>query len=156
MKKSLLLGVLAVAILLMGAVAYATADTATITKVGSGTTAQTATDTVTVKASVNPKLVLTVVTPGAAVQTVDFGAVDPGTATGPQAVNLTVSSNKAYNISVAKVGDTPIGLTTTLANSTANAKTASTGFTDNYSINVPWTTDPGSYTATVQYTVVQN
>ena len=153
MKKSLLMGVLAVAILLMGAVAYATADTANIT--GSGSP-RTATDTVTVKATVNPKLLLTVVTPGAAVQTVDFGTVDPGTAYGPQAVNLTVSSNKAYNVSVAKSGDAVIGLTTTLANSSGNSKTASCGYTDNYSLNVPWTTDPGAYTATVQYTVVQN
>jgi hypothetical protein len=155
MKKRMFLGVLAVAIVLMGTVAYANADSVTVTKTGSGTAAQTATDTVTVKAAVNPKLVLTVVTP-AALQTVDFGAVDPGTAYGPQAVNLTVSSNKTYNISVAKVGDTPIGLTTSLANSSGNSKTASQGYTDNYSINVPWTTDPGNYTATVQYSVVQN
>ena len=155
MKKSLLLGVLAVAILLMGAVAYATADTVTITKIGSGTTAQTATDTVTVKAAVNPKLVLTVATTNAA-QTVDFGSVDPGTAYGPFTQNLTVSSNKTYNITVAKVGDAVIGLTTTLANSSGNAKTSSQAYTDNYSLNVPWATDPGPYTATVQYTVVQN
>ena len=155
MKKGLLLVVLAVAIMLVGVVAYANADTVTITKVGSGTAAQTATDTVTVKAAVNPKLVLTVVTPAAA-QPVDFGAVDPGTAYGPQAVNLTVQSNKTYNVSIAKAGDATIGLTTSLGGSSGNAKTASQGFTDNYSLNVPWTTDPGSYTATVQYTVVQN
>ena len=28
-------------------------------------------------------------------------------------------------------------------------------FTDNYTLNVPWTTDPGAYSATVAYTVVQ-
>ena len=156
MKKSLLLGVLAIAILLMGAVAYANADVVTITKTGSGTAAQTATDTVTVKATVNPKLILAVTTP-AGTQTVDFGVVDPGTAYGPQAVGLQIWSNKTYNITKTLVGDATIGLTTSLANSVNNAKTSpSTNFTDNYNLNVPWTTDPGSYTATVLYTVVQN
>ena len=153
MKKSLLLGVLAVAILLMGAVAYATADTVVIT--GTGGASKTASDTVTVKATVNPKLVLTVATPAAS-QTVDFGAVDPGTAYGPQAVNLTVQSNKTYNLTVTKVGDAIIGLTTSQGNLVTQPKTASQAYTDNYNLNVPWTTDPGSYTATVQYTVVQN
>ncbi|MDR3685992.1 MAG: hypothetical protein P4L93_03395 [Coriobacteriia bacterium] len=155
MKKSLILGVLVGAVLFASAASYAAADTATITKVGSGTTAQTATDTVTVKTTINPKLVLTVVTPAAS-QTVDFGTLDPGTVTGTQPVSLTVSSNKTYNITIAKVGDAAIGLNTTLANSTNNAKTASQVFPDTYSLNVPWTTDPGTYTATVQYTVVQN
>jgi hypothetical protein len=155
MKKSLFMGVLVCAILLLGAVSYAAADSVTVTKVGSGTAAQTATDTVTVKTTINPKLVLTVVTPAAA-QSVDFGTLDPGTVTGTQPVSLTVSSNKTYNVTIAKVGDTTIGLNTTLANSNANAKTASQAFTDNYSLSVPWTTDPGAYTATVQYTVVQN
>lgn len=156
MKKSLIFGVLVVAILLVGAVGYAAADSVTVTKVGSGTAAQTATDTVTAKVTINPKLILTVVTPAAA-QTVDFGTLDPGTVTGASAVNLTVSSNKAYDIQVAKAGSVALmGLNTTLTNSAANAKTASAAYTDNYSLNVPWTTDPGAYTATVQYTVVQN
>jgi len=155
MKKSLILGVLAGAILLASAASYAAADSVTITKVGSGTAAQTATDTVTVKTTINPKLILTVVTPAAS-QTVDFGTLDPGTVTGVQPVNLTVSSNKTYNVTIAKVGDTTIGLNTTLANSVNNAKTNSQAFTDNYNLSVPWTTDPGTYSATVQYTVVQN
>jgi hypothetical protein len=107
-----------------------------------------------VKAAVNPKLVLTVVTTDGT-QTVDFGAVDPGTSYGPKLVTLTVSSNKLYNITKTTTDPTPLGLTTTLANSTGNAKTASQLYNDNYSINVPWTVDPGSYTATVLYTVVQ-
>jgi hypothetical protein len=156
MKKSLLMSVLVVAILLMGAVAYATADTYTTTKTGVGvTTAQTATDTVTAKAFVNAKLILSVTTSGTP-QTVDFGNVDPGTAYGPSPVNLTVSSNKLYNVTITTGGSVAqMGLTTTLANSTNNAKTASQAYVDNYSINVPWTTDPGAYTSTVTYTVVQ-
>jgi len=156
MKKSLVLGVLVGAVLLASVASYAAAaDTVTITKVGLGTAAQTATDTVTVKTTISPKLVLTVVTPAAS-QTVDFGTLDPGTVTSAQPVNLTVSSNKTYNITIAKVGDAAIGLNTTLANSGPNAKTNSQAYVDNYSLNLPWTTDPGAYTATVQYTVVQN
>jgi hypothetical protein len=154
MKKSLMLGVLVLAIVMVAGVSSAFADsvTTTGTLVGGHLTSV---DTVTVKAAINPKLVLTVVTPAAS-QTVDFGTLDPGTVTGTQPVSLTVQSNKLYSITVAKAGDTTIGLNTTLANSVNNAKTASQAFTDNYSLNVPWTTDPGSYSATVQYTVVQN
>ena len=157
MKKSLLLGILAVVILLVGAVAYANADSVTVTKIGSGTAAQTATDTVHAKVAINPKLILTVVTP-ANTQTVDFAAVDPGSSSGPQAVTLTVSSNKTYNVSIDKTDPNIalIGLATTLANSGPNPATASQLFTDNYSLNVPWTTTPGAYTADVKYTVVQN
>ena len=153
MKRNLILSMLAIAILILGAVTYANADTAIV--LGTGGASKTASDTVTVKATVNPKLTLTVTTP-AATQTVDFGSVDPGTAYGPQAVTLTVQSNKTYNISKTLTGAAVIGLNTSLANSNNNGKTAGQVYTDNYSLNVPWTTDPGTYTATVQYTVVQN
>ena len=153
MKRNLILSMLAIAILILGAVTYANADTAIV--YGTGGASKTASDTVTVKATVNPKLTLTVTTP-AATQTVDFGSVDPGTAYGPQAVTLTVQSNKTYNISKTLTGAAVIGLNTSLANSNNNGKTAGQVYTDNYSLNVPWTTDPGTYTATVQYTVVQN
>jgi hypothetical protein len=157
MKKSLLMGILAVAILLVGAVAYANADSVTVTKTGTGTAAQTATDTVHANVAINPKLILTVVTP-ANTQTVDFLSVDPGASAGPQAVQLTVSSNKTYNVSIDKTDPNIalIGLATTLANSVNNAATASQLYTDNYSLSVPWTTAPGSYTADVKYSVVQN
>jgi hypothetical protein len=155
MKKSLLLGVLAVAILLVGVVAYASADTVVISKNGAG--AQTATDTVTVKAAVESKLTLTVVTPGVAVQTVDFGTVDPGSSYGATNVNLTVQSNRSYGITTAIAGqDAAMGLSTTLGNTVVGAPaTASQAYVDGYSLNVPWTTGPGNYTATVQYTVTQ-
>jgi hypothetical protein len=149
-KRSLILGMLVIAVLMVGAATYAQADTAIVYGVGG-----TATDTVTVKATINPKLTLTVNTP-AATQTVDFGTRDPGDLVGPQTVTLTVQSNKTYDITVAKSGDATIGLTTTLGNSSTNARTAGKLYTDNYSLSVPWTTSPGSYTATVQYTVTQN
>jgi hypothetical protein len=149
-KRNLILGVLVTAVLMLGAATYAQADTATVYGVGG-----TATDTVTVKATINPKLTLTVDTP-AATQTVNFGTLDPGDFSGPQLVTLTVQSNKTYDISVAKSGDTTIGLSTTLGDSSTNARTAGQAYIDRYSLSVPWTTSPGSYTATVQYTVTQN
>ena len=152
MKKSVLLGTLVVAVLLSAA-AYATADVATYT--APVATPRTTSGTVNVSATVNPKLTLTITTPLAA-QAVDFGAVDPGAAVGPQTVSLSVSSNKPFDLGKTVVGDVPIGLTTTLSTSSANAKTAATPFSDAYSINVPWTTAPGTYTASVQYTVTQN
>jgi hypothetical protein len=152
-SKSLILVVLVVVVLLAGAATYATADTAII--YGTGGASKTASDTVTVRATLNPKLTLTVVTPAAS-QTVDFGAVNPGTAYGPTAVNVTVQSNRPYDVSKVITGAGPINLTTTLGPSSANARTAGQLFVDNYSINVPWTTDPSAYTATVQYTVIQN
>jgi hypothetical protein len=152
-NRSILLGLIAITILLVGAVTYANADTAIV--YGTGSPSLTASSTVTVKAMLNDKLTLTVVTPAAS-QTVDFGNVDPGTAVGPQAVGLTVQSNRTYDLSKSTVGAAALGLTTSLANSAANARTAGQAFVDNYSINVPWTTAPGARTATVQYTIVQN
>ena len=162
MKKSLMLAILVVAILAIG-ISSAFADTATV----NGTLVAgklTASDTVTVKATVNPKLVLAVTTPVGVSQTVDFGgAVDPGTVTGTQPVSLNVWSNKKYDVQIDKTGSfAAMGLITTLAASSANAKTllaenaAGHLFNDTYSLNVPWSSDPIAYTATVVYTVVQN
>lgn len=153
MKKSLLISVLATVILLVGAVAYATADTAVVPGTGSPLAAN---DTVTVSASINPMLTLTVITPGVAVQTVDFGAVDPGSHHGPVDVYLTVQSNQAYGLSVAKTGDAAIGLSTTQGAAPGEPATAGANYTDAYTLDVPWTTAPGPHTATVVYTVTQN
>jgi hypothetical protein len=154
MKRTIITAIVAAVVIVFGAAAYAAADTAIVYGTGSGSS-QTASDTVSVTASINPKLVLTVTTPAAS-QTVDFGNVVPGTAYGSQAVTLTVQSNKTYNVSSSVVGAAPLGLTTSLANSSNNPRTAGQGYTDNYNISVPWSTDPGNYTATVTYTVVQN
>jgi hypothetical protein len=156
MKKSLLLGILAVVILLVGAVAYANADSVTVTKTGSGTAAQTATDTVHATAAINPKLILTVVTPNNT-QTVDFGTRDPGDSAGPFPVSLTVSSNKNYNVTVDKTDPTltSLGFSATLLDQLNQPAGALAPFTDQYSVAIPWTTAPGSYTANVKYTVVQ-
>lgn len=154
MKRALLTSVLVVAVV-FGVVAYATADIATYDGVVVAPGIEEAQGSVNVNASVNPKITLTVTTPDAA-QSVDFGAVDPGSAIGGKTVNLSVNSNKAFALSKSVSGQNAlIGLSTSLGNSTGNAKGANIPFVDNYSINVPYTTDPGAYTATVQYTVTQ-
>lgn len=114
-----------------------------------------ASGTVTVAATVNPKITLTINTPDPA-QTVDFGAVDPGVAVGPETVGLSVNSNKQFDLTKTVVGAAPIGLTTTLADTPNVSKGSNVTFSDDYSINVPWTTDPGAYTATVTYSVIQD
>ena len=153
MKNRALLGAMVVAVLL-GAAAYATADTAVVTGTGAP---RAGAGTVTVNASVNPKLTLTLATPDAA-QTVDFGAVDPGVAVGGKTVNLLVSSNKDFGISksITGVGVAALGLNTTLADASGIGKGSAIPFSDAYSINVPWTTVPAAYTASVVYTVTQN
>jgi len=154
MKKSLLIGILAVAVL-FSVVAYATADTANYTGAGNPLSAS---GTVNVAAQVNPKLTLTVTTPDAG-QSVDFGPLDPGTTTGGKTVNLSVNSNKRFDVGISEnlgaFSAQGIAITRSLAASTNNAKGQNVGFADNYSINVPWTADPGSYTGTVVYTVTQ-
>jgi flagellar basal body-associated protein FliL len=148
MKKTLLLAVLAVA-LFLGAVAYATAASQTI----SGTSPVSG--SVTVTATVNPKINLTIVSPDAT-NTVNFGAVDPGVTSGIKTVTLSVDSNKIFSVSKTITGsNAQLGLVTTLANSSGNAKGAAVPFSDNYTITPPFTTDPGTYNAFVQYTVTQ-
>ena len=156
MKKSLVLAVLALAILLVVGVGSAFAsDTATVT---AGTfVAKTATDTVTVSATINAKLLLVVTTPDAA-QSVNFGAVDPGT-TANKNVTVQVLSNKGYTVSETLNGAAPIGLTVSnsaVGSYTKAADDTGKSWTQNYKIQVPWNTDPGSYTATMLYTVVQS
>ncbi len=145
MKKSVLFGVLIVA-MLFGVVGLAGADVVTYTGPAAGT--------VTVTATVNPKIALTIDTPDAA-QTVDFGTIDPETAAS-DSVDLTVKSNKVYDLTVgAPAGDvSELGFANDLASATGEAK-GTNNYTDNYSINAPYTTDPGDYTVTVQYSVAQ-
>jgi len=153
MKKTMLLAVLAM-VMLLGAASFAVADSSGIIP-GVGNPRE-ASGTVIVTAQASPKLELTITTPDA-LQHVDFGIVDPGTVTGGKQVTLLVKSNKEYSITKTPSGDvTEMGLTTSLADSTANAKTAGATFTDNYSINVPWTTEAGqALSANVLYTVSQ-
>lgn len=152
MNRKMLFSTL-VAAFLLSAAAYAVADISAPI-VGTGTPLSAA-GSVTVTATVAPKLILTITTPEA-VQTVDFATVDPGTTTGVKTVSLDVKSNKAYSITKNITGSAALmGLSTSLANSTGNVKTAGQTFNDNYQLTVPWTTDPGPLSANVQYTVTQ-
>lgn len=152
MRKSMLFGVLAV-VLLFGAVGLATADTVTYPLVPGSPPATSASGTVSVTANVNPKISLTITTPDAA-QTVAFGDVEPGVPVS-DSVDLEVSSNKIYDLDTTLGGDDAlIGLTTSVGDLTGEAKGTNT-YTDTYDVDVPFSTDPGAYTATVQYTVTQ-
>jgi hypothetical protein len=146
-KQMMIAGILAL-VLVAGLAVTAVANVVTYVSPASGT--------VNVNATVNPKITLTLDTPDAA-QSVAFGAIDPGAVVGGKTVNVSVNSNKAFDLAKASAGDVALlGLSTSLGDQTAVGKGMNVPFTDNYSINVPWTTDPGAYSATVQYTVTQN
>jgi len=153
MKKFAIVATLAAAMLL-SAVAFASADA--VTYAGAGNPA-TASGNVTVSANVNPKITLTVTTPEAG-QMVDFGTVDPGVSAS-KVVNLSVDSNKQFDVVAAQ--DTSafggITLNRTLGFGQSNlAKGGNVALNDSYSLDVPWTTDPSAYTASVTYTVTQD
>jgi hypothetical protein len=152
-KKTLMIALIALA-LLLGAAAFAQA--ASQTYPGSGSPYSTATGSVTVTTTVNPKINLTIVTPDAT-QTVNFGAIDPGVTTGIKTVSLSVSSNRNFTMTKATTGQSAqLGLATSLASGATGVKGAASPFTDNYTATPPFTTDPGIYNAAVQYTVTQN
>lgn len=156
MNKKLLFTTL-VAAFLLSAAAIAVADvSAPIVGTANGAGKLESSGPVNVKATVNPKLTLTITTPDAG-QSVDFGAVDPGSVIGGKTVSLQVNSNKDYSLAKSVAGDNvAIGLATSLAAATTGVKGAGAPISDAYSINVPWDTAPAAYTATVQYTVTQN
>ena len=154
-RKGLLVGGL-VALLVFGTIAFAIADTVTYPGTPSGPGTQSAQGSVSVNATVNPKITLTITTPDAG-QSVSLGAVDPG-GSASKTVDLTVQSNKAYDLSVAKSGtivtNADLGFTTSLAGGTGYAKPGQ-AFSDTYSIAPTYNADPGVYSGTVQYTVAQ-
>lgn len=158
MKKALLFGVLAV-VLLFGVIAVASAES--VAYPGSGNP-RSATGTVNVKATVNPKVSLTIVTTDTVdSQTVNFGSLDPGTYSG-WSVGLTVDSNKSFTLSGTEsfANFTAQGIKITRSGATdtnwvGHPKGQNISFADDYSIDIPWTADPGAYTGSVQYTVTQ-
>lgn len=153
MKKPVLLAL--AAIMLFGVAGAAFADSATYTN-NTPPLASTTAAPVTVSATVNPKISLTVTTPDVG-QTVAYGAVDPGATYGGKTVNLVVNSNKRFDLTAVQ-NTTSFGtltLTRSFANALGNAKGINVAFADNYSITVPADADPLPYTATVTYSVVQ-
>ena len=150
--KTMIVAVVALA-LLAGMAVFAVAST-----VATYSGATTASGVVNARATANPRIELTITTPDIT-QQVLFGAVDPGASiTHSTPVSLLVKSNKGYNLTRAIAGDVALmGFSTTLVNQMGQLKTNNAGatFSDTYSINVPWDTDPGNYTSTVTYTVTQ-
>ncbi|PKQ17033.1 MAG: hypothetical protein CVT67_02530 [Actinobacteria bacterium HGW-Actinobacteria-7] len=141
MKKNLLIAAILAVVLVAGLAVSAVAANSTDT------------GSVTVTAKVNPKITLTL-----SDTAVDFGNVEPGTTIADKTVGLSVDSNKSFSLgSVVSGQDALMGFSAdaTLDGATG-AKGSGTTFTDTYSLNVPWDTDPGDYTSTVQYTVTQD
>lgn len=103
----------------------------------------------------DPYISMTITTPAAG-QTVDFGNIDPGVATPIQVVTVVVDSSAPYDIIRTPGGDAGLlGLFITGTAVGPQAQGLQT-FTDQYSLNPPWTTDPSvPLTAIVTYTVVQ-
>ncbi|MHB9004426.1 MAG: hypothetical protein ACYC6C_10245 [Coriobacteriia bacterium] len=103
----------------------------------------------------DPYISLTITTPAAG-QTVNFGLIDPGVLTATQDVTIEVDSSAPYDIIREPGGDASLlGLFIT-GDAVGPKLQGVQTFTDTYSLNPPWTTDPSvPITATVTYTVVQ-
>jgi len=166
MKKVVLLAM--VAIMVFSMVGYAMADTWGPLTTNASSLSNSGADglghngPVTVKATVNPKIELTVNTPDA-LQSVNWGSIDPGATYGGKQVTLDVKSNYHAGVTItaaeskAQFTANNISLSRT-AGGTWTTAAPSTGFmaTDDYAITVPWNTPDGAYSATVTYTVAQN
>lgn len=103
----------------------------------------------------SPYLILTITTPDPdpALLDVDFGAVDPG-GTLTADVEVEVDSSLPYTLTRSYTPGGPLGL---MIGGFASPFTATVAgyrlFPEVYSITPPWTTDPGTYSAAVVYTV---
>ena len=132
------------------------ANSASQTYFGTGSPNSTAAGSVTVSATVGPKINMTIIAPDAT-QTVNFGAVSPGAGSVTKTVTLSVDSNRTFAVTKSVSGQAAqLGLVTTLASGTGGAEGVDTTFSDDYTIQPPWNTDPGVYNAVVQYTVTQS
>ncbi|MDO8848851.1 MAG: hypothetical protein Q7W51_10755 [Coriobacteriia bacterium] len=155
MKKAVVLAL--AAIMVLGVVGAAFADAVPYPGAVNGDGDLEATNgasPVQVTASVKSKLTLTVDTPDGS-QTAAFGDVYPGAAAVTEDVDVTVQSNKSWTSSTSVAGQDALMGLSRAGFPASGAKGANT-YTDTYTVNVPWTTDPGDYTATVTYTVTQD
>lgn len=100
-------------------------------------------------------LTLTITTPDAG-QNVEFGDVSPGATTPPQTVLVEVDSSAPYLMS-RSIGGQFAELGLNVSGGADGAKpSGSMTYSEAYELTPPWTTDPGPYSATVLYTVVQD
>jgi hypothetical protein len=96
-----------------------------------------------------PALSLSVSTP-----TVDFGAIQPGVQYSRSDVIVSVNASLPFELRGVAVGDlTELGLTRTL-NAVEGIAVKDGAYVDTIGILAPWTTEPGTYQATVTYTIV--
>lgn len=161
MKKAALLVVLVVALVFgVASAAFGAASTfgpqSTFPLNNSGTP-------VNVRATVNPRVQMTITCPDAT-QTVDFGTLNPGDTAAAKNVTVNVLCNQAYHLqkSVATPASlTKLNVSMTYADGSSTLGTVvaapGTTFTDAYSIGgagVPWDTAPAQYATAVTYTVV--
>lgn len=84
----------------------------------------------------------------------NFGDVVPGTTSPSQYVNVTVSSSRSYTIHRQLVD--PAGLGLAISGSAVGPKLPGQNsiFMDECVLTPPWETEPGSYNASVLYTVI--
>lgn len=96
-----------------------------------------------------PALSLSVSTP-----TVDFGTIQPGVQYSRSDVVVSVNASLPFELRGIAAGNiTELGLTRTLTMVSGEA-VKDGAYVDTIGILAPWTTDPGSYQATVTYTIV--
>jgi hypothetical protein len=86
--------------------------------------------------------------------TIDFGAVDPGVTYTDTTVSVGVTARIRYQVIAQCAGDvTELGLSHTLT-SVQGEPTDGVAYGDVLGLDIPWTSDPGTYVATITYTVV--
>lgn len=91
---------------------------------------------------------------GISADSIDFGAVDPGSSHDSGPITITINASEPFDLTKSIGGSTAsIGLTSDLGDR-LNQPSGPTTFLDRFRIDVPWSTDPGPYTATVTYTIV--
>lgn len=96
-----------------------------------------------------PALSLSVSTP-----TVDFGTIQPGVQYTRSDVVVSVNASLPFELRGIAAGDlTELGLTRTL-NAVEGSAVKDGAYVDTIGILAPWTTEPGTYQATVTYTIV--
>jgi hypothetical protein len=122
-------------------------------------TATNGSDPVEVRATVNPKITLTVDTDDAS-QSIEWLGLDPGTTSSTKRVDVFVDSNKQFDLDVTEdvSAFTPaeITLVRTVADTADVAKGEDVAFADDYYVTTTWNTAPGTYKAYVTYTVTQD
>ncbi|MGB4594160.1 MAG: hypothetical protein WBI63_10370 [Coriobacteriia bacterium] len=88
--------------------------------------------------------------------TVDFGTVEPGVLYSHGGIGVQVKSSVGFDLLKSTTGATAeLGLTTSLVD-LFGMPSGTNEYTDVISIDVPWETAPGAYTATLTYTVVMH